>query len=139
MVRFRELFVVVVITACVASEASAQPGPPPGVPGPSRPVFSPYLNLVRRDVSPALNYYGIVRPQLNALNALQSVQQQLGALQQAAQPDIVMGLPVTGQPTYFLNNGGYFLNYRAGGGPINPSLTTRPAPFTPNRPGGRIR
>ncbi|MCI0700963.1 MAG: hypothetical protein L0241_07765 [Planctomycetia bacterium] len=146
MVRFREVLVAVVSVACVASvasEASAQPGPPPGVPGPSRPVFSPYLNLVRRDASPAINYYGIVRPQIAAYNAIQSTQQQLSQLRQAeAQVDIVTGLPVTGQPSYFLNTGGYFLNHRAGGGPVNSSVTTRPTlgnSPTPGRPMGRTR
>src|SRR5262245_773864 len=137
MIRARHLLVAVVVLAC-AGESSAQPAP--GVPGPPRPVFSPYLNLARRDAPPAVNYYGIVRPQFATYNAIQSFQQQLSSVQQTeAQPAVGGGLPVTGQPAFFLNTGGYFLNNRAGVGPVNPSVTTRSAPFTPPpmRPGRR--
>src|SRR5688500_1448403 len=54
--------VAAVVLASVGGRACAQPAP--GVGAPPRPVVSPYLNLARRDVNPAVNYYGIVRPQL---------------------------------------------------------------------------
>lgn len=36
--------------------------------------YSPYLNLLRRGSTPALNYYGIVRPQLQTQSAFQDVE-----------------------------------------------------------------
>jgi hypothetical protein len=102
----------------------AQPQPPGGVP--QRPTFSPYLNLLNRGASPALNYYGLVRPQ-------QQFQQQAGQLQQQlnsasadfqslqAQNSLLAGtlinsfLPPTGNVATFNNTGNYF--NRIGGGP----------------------
>jgi len=113
---------------------------PPGPVGVSRPVYSPYLNLVRRDAAPGINYYGLVRPQIAAQNNIQSLQQQITAGQRQQQsmsdPLANTGIPVTGQQVVFLNTGGYFLNNRSGGVPANPSLTTRSA-GTPARPAGR--
>ncbi len=43
-------------------------GPPGGYPG-SSPAFSPYLNIVGRG-NPAINYFGITRPQMEFRNAL---------------------------------------------------------------------
>ena len=113
----------------------------------SRPVFSPYLNLVRRDAPPGINYFGIVRPQLATQNSLQLLQQQINGGQQqqmqfAGQSVINPDLPSTGQQVFFLNTGGYFLNSRAGVGPINPALSTRggiptsiiPTPTRPTAP-----
>lgn len=134
MSRTGVLFAVAVL-ACAGGRGSAQQ-PAPGVLGPQRPTFSPFLNLARRDVDPALNYYGIVRPQIATANALRSLQQQAApsVLPTVNQPAVDPGLPITGQPTYFLNTGGYFLNSRAGAAPLMTTRTTRPAPFNPPIP-----
>jgi hypothetical protein len=131
----------VLLLACAVGRSAAQPpvpgGPSPGVLAPqSRPSFAPYLNLTNRNVDPAVTYYGIVRPQITTNNAVQALQQQAAAsAMQAAekQPAVDPGLPVTGQPTYFLNTGGYFLNSRSGLVPLNATRTTR-SPLSPSAP-----
>ena len=82
-----------------------------------RPVVSPYLNLLRTGSSPAINLYGIVRPEIafgNAINQLDQQQQGLAGQQQ----DLASytALPPTGQGTggarfltqskYYMTNGG---------------------------------
>lgn len=93
------------------------------------PAFSPYLNLLRGGVSPAVNYFGLVRPQIafqqQAFMLQQQVNQNAQSLQtlqtfstaglQAQQP----ALPYTGHPVVFNSLGGYFNNLpigRGGGG-----------------------
>lgn len=49
--------------------------PGPGSPG-FRPTVSPYLNLSRGG-NQAINYYGLVRPQVEGAQALQSIEKQL--------------------------------------------------------------
>lgn len=136
MFGIRFVTAVVIVLVFLTSTAAGQP-PVPISPA-QRPVFSPYLNLVRRDAPPGINYFGIVRPQLAAQSSLLMLQQQLAAGQQqlqmmgqsAANPD----LPVTGQQTFFLNTGGYFLNNRAGMGPVNQSFNTRSTRSNPVQP-----
>ena len=94
-----------------SSEAQAQVGSPP-----ARPTMSPYLNLLRSGGSPALNYYGLVRPEINNRQNLQALQtatatnqRNIGDLQNGGQ------LTATGVPTQFLNHGSYFMNQGSGG------------------------
>jgi hypothetical protein len=94
--------------------ASAQPqlGPSP------RPAFSPYLNLLRGNQSPALNYYGLVRPQIQARESILGLQNQVGANQEAiggVQAGLT-DLTATGHQTMFLNHGSYFLTQGGGVG-----------------------
>ena len=80
----RSLFraAVALVAACVgAGEASAQPPLPAGPVGITRPPFSPYLNLVRPGGSPALNYYGLVRPEVQARQSIQNLQGAVAANQ----------------------------------------------------------
>jgi hypothetical protein len=42
-----------------------------------RPTISPYVNLNRGIQNPAINYFGIVRPQIDNHQAIQSLQQQV--------------------------------------------------------------
>jgi hypothetical protein len=104
-----------------ASEAQAQfpvrPQPPGSLPQ-TQPVFSPYLNLLRRDNPGAVNYYGLVRPEIEFRNSLQGLQQQvtLNRLALNQQIDPTTGLPATGHSAYFLNLGGYFMNLSGAGG-----------------------
>src|SRR5262249_3436964 len=126
--------------------AAAQPplGRPPTNP-PSRPPGSPFTNLFRGGTNPAINYYGLVRPQQEFRSDLTQLQQQrlqAGAL--LTLPDQgVSTIPTTGHPTRFFNYSHYFLNQ--GGGQLNatpgtllgtPTFTPRPQlgapPVTPS-------
>ncbi len=131
MRRITFLFVAAApVLASAPGLASAQQ-PAPGVLTRPGPTFSPFLNLTRRDIDPAVNYFGIVQPQIATANALRSIQQQITpSLQQqmAGQGAIDSSLPITGQPSFFLNTGGYFLNSRTGSAPLT---NARPAPLLP--------
>src|SRR5687768_6759291 len=108
---------------CVGTAgASAQPPVPGG--GYSRPpAFSPYLNLLRGGGSPALNYYGIVRPQMQFRDAIQNLSNQVDLNQQAIGNLAATGnaLPTTGHPTQFMNLGGYFMSSGGGFGGAPPA------------------
>src|SRR4051812_21020503 len=59
------------------SPLRAQPGfplQPGGVGMAPRPAFSPYLNLLRQGGTPTLNYFGLVRPQMQANQAIANLQ-----------------------------------------------------------------
>ena len=139
MTRVSYLCAAVCAIGLVPGLARAQP---PGVLGGgagSRPVYSPYLNLARRDVPPGINYYGIERPQVAAQSGIQSLQQQQQLLAQAQRllttgpsPTANEALPVTGQQVTFLNTGGYFLNAGAGG-PITGPVVSRGGRGAPRR------
>ena len=96
--------------------AAAQP---PGPVGPRlSPPFSPYLNLTRQGASPAVNYYGLVRPQTQFANSLDNLQQQAGLIGQqlasnAASPDQPVA---SGHPFGFQNHRVYFQNQYSLGG-----------------------
>jgi hypothetical protein len=64
--------------------------------------------MLRRGNSPALNYFGLVRPELNFMNSLNSLQQQVGNDQQAIGDLQADNLPTTGHSAMFLNTRGYF-------------------------------
>ena len=92
--------------------ADAQPPLPGGSFGAPRPTFSPYLNLNRAGSSTALNYYGIIRPELQFRQSLSNLQgsvatnqQMIGNLQN--DPN---GLSATGHQIQFMNYGNYFLS-----------------------------
>ena len=87
--------------------ASAQA---PGVRPYARPAFSPYLNLNRFGANPAINYYGLVRPQLKYNADIQQLQQNTFELQQREPVVIGSEMPATGHATGFLNHQRYFLN-----------------------------
>jgi hypothetical protein len=113
-------------TVLVPGRASAQLAPLPSNFGrpPTNPlgtpVFSPYLNMARGGDS-ALNYYGLVRPQVQTQQSLQQLQQQqtLMEQQQSLSPLTtgvgglsttgLGGLPlVTGHETAFGNYSHFF-------------------------------
>jgi len=109
----------------VAGSASAQfqPNQPP----PRRPAFSPYLNLVRPGGGPTLNYFGLVRPELEFRQNIGGLQQQTNSLTEAANnPNTVdQGIRPTGNSASFMNYSHYF-NIRS----------TAPSPFNPTGPIG---
>lgn len=81
------------------------------------PAFSPYLNLLRGGSSPAINYYGIVRPEItfaNSLyqlegqqNQLQAQQNELGNQQGALAAQTT--LPATGHASGFMTQSKFFM------------------------------
>jgi hypothetical protein len=89
--------------------------------------YSPYLNLVRPG-SPGMNYYGLVRPEVEFRNNLQQLQRNTTRLQsqfsQATGGDLS-----TGHPSAFMYYGGFYPGLGQG------SLQSRNVPSaTPARP-----
>jgi hypothetical protein len=115
---------IVGLIALIAPAVQAQPVPPSI---PQRPAFSPYLNLLRGG-NPGLNYYGLVRPQLQLNEQYGQLQSRLNQFAREAdqQDDPFFGagsnanrynpyLPLTGYVARFDDLGGYF-NRLGGGG-----------------------
>jgi hypothetical protein len=103
------------VVATCADRAIAQvPIGGPGLPQQYRPAYSPYLNLLRSGSSPAVNYYGLVRPQLNFINSIGMLQQQVSSDQQEISGLQFGNLPTTGHPVQFLNLKGYFQSTQGG-------------------------
>jgi hypothetical protein len=113
------LLVAALLVGLVPAVAAAQPQPP----AVARPTFSPYLNLLRRGSNPAVNYYGLVQPQVR-------FQQQFGLLQRQVDQNALTlqgltsglvygedpGFPATGHPAVFNSLGHYYFNSPAQGG-----------------------
>jgi hypothetical protein len=123
----RTLFAALAALALGSGAAQAQvPYSQPQLSNPyQRPTISPYLNMLRPNVNPALNYYGLVRPQLQTTRTLQTFQQELQTVAGALAPTTQLGtqadnLPTTGHRTTFYNYGTYFPG--AGGGSLGGSL-----------------
>lgn len=81
----------------------------------SRPTVSPYLNLARSGSSPTLNYFGLVRPEMNNRLNLQAIQS-VAASNQRSIGDLVNGgeIPTTGVSSQFMNHYSYFQNQGSG-------------------------
>src|SRR5262245_51148744 len=75
-----------------------------------RPPVSPYINLLRPGTNPAINYYGLVRPQVEFRNNILGLQQQVGALDTQVGIDEagMAAFPTTGHPVAFMNYSHYF-------------------------------
>ena len=79
--------------------------------GPSaRPVVSPYINLGGRN--PVVNYYGIIRPELESrsleLRQQQNLQQLERRLREGEAKTEELMLPRTGHRSYFMNLSHYY-------------------------------
>ena len=72
------LLATALLLGSAAAPVRAQYVPPSGRPG-----YSPYLNLARPGVPPALNYFGLVRPELEFRRDVVGLQNQIGTLQQS--------------------------------------------------------
>jgi len=106
-----------------ASKCQAQPpigtgGPPVigGGVGMGQQPISPYLNLLRGNGSPVINYYGLVRPQMQAQSNFQSLQNQLNPYNAAQNANGYEQPLVTGHPFGFQNSRMYFQNQFIAGG-----------------------
>jgi hypothetical protein len=79
-----------------------------------RPPVSPYLNLLRAGSSPAVNYYGLVRPQLAFGSAIQNLDQQLSTLGQqtsSLEAEAATAIPPTGRVVGFMTHYRYFQTF----------------------------
>jgi hypothetical protein len=102
--------------------------PPPGLnPGAA---VSPYLNLLRRETIPGINYYGIVRPQVEFGNSILQLQEQGLLTRQEVNSEAERFAPTTGHPVQFQNAGRYFqtLNRQTTANALNatPATTFKP-------------
>jgi hypothetical protein len=107
------------VLALSPGRASAQFLQPPPSFGqmPANPLgiqqFSPYLNLQRTN-SPGINYFGLVRPQMQTQQSLMQLQQQQSLLEQQTAAGLTAvnglgGLPMpTGHQVQFMNYSHYF-------------------------------
>ncbi len=94
-------------TTAFAQFGYTQPQPQGG------PTFSPYLNLNRSGTQAGINYFGLVRPQLQTNQQLQNLQNQQALLaNELGGGAIVPGQPVpvstTGHPVYYFDYARYF-------------------------------
>jgi len=107
---FRSVLALAVLVGCGATDAVGQvlPTQPTGQP-PYRPPVSPYINLLRRGGNPAINYYGLVRPQIEFSREIRRIDQDLATRgQQGRQFDEESGLPTTGHAASFMNYSHFF-------------------------------
>lgn len=82
-----------------------------------RPSFSPYLNLLRQGNPGYLNYYGLVRPQLQTQQALGNLQGQVQANTLGLnQLTTATGTSAAGQGFGYFTHRAYFMNNAGGGG-----------------------
>ncbi len=81
---------------------------PPSLNPSRRPAVSPYINLLRQGSDPAVNYYGIVRPDITFRSSINQLQQQEAVLTQGQQDLTTAVLPATGHATGFLTQSKYF-------------------------------
>ena len=89
-----------VLIAAAVLGGGDQPAAAQGPVGPTTPPpFSPYLNLIQRrgNNSAAINYFGIVRPQIEFSRAIQNLEMQTARNRQTLQLQQEVD-PVTGQP-----------------------------------------
>lgn len=107
------LILTEVVVAQVSPSGPATWGGPPG--GISRPTTSPYLNLMGRG-NPAINYFGIVRPQQQFQTFLSGSTGApgIGAPEDLTDPELRRG---TGHPATFDNLSHYYFN--------NPAVPTQ--------------
>ena len=127
----RNLFALGVL-ALAAVPALAQPRVGPT----SRPAVSPYLNLVRPGSPPGLNYYDLVKPQLEFRRDILDLRQQVTS-NQTVLTDLTAGgtgsiIPTTGHTTRFMDTGGFYPGLPGTTSRLNSSQGHTPArPRTP--------
>jgi len=116
--RIRYVFAAAVSSLILAPGLSPAQGPLPY----QTPTVSPYLNLLRQGSPQAINYYNLVRPQVEFNNSIQQLNQQVGVnrqglsdLQQSSNRT-TSTLPPTGFIPQFQTQRSYFLTYTGGAG-----------------------
>ena len=81
----------------------------------SRPTVSPYLNLLQGG-NPAINYYGLVRPQLAFRNALQNLGENVNTIGNNVNSLETNQPTQTGHRSSFMTQGAYFMTNGSGVG-----------------------
>jgi hypothetical protein len=107
----RMLFLLVGLLGVLARPDLAPAQVPFGQFPSPRPPVSPYLNLNRPGTDPAINYYGIVRPQLQFYGGIQSLQQDVAANQAAIATGFGTAqnlVPTTGVVANFMTESRFF-------------------------------
>src|SRR5689334_21982830 len=104
------LGVALVLSLPPAAAVAQAPINPRGVPGYNTPAVSPYINLLRTGSPQAVNYYGIVRPEIQFRNSLQNLQQQVTDIGTATAETGTTSAapPPTGHAVSFLNYSHYY-------------------------------
>lgn len=120
MKRFQLAAVAVVgfLALLVPATARGQVGGPRPVMAPVfRPAVSPYLNLLRRGQSTALNYYNLVLPEVNFAKNISDINDQVIGNQRSITQleDTSNTLPDTGHHAQFMSHAKYFMNSAGGG------------------------
>ncbi len=101
----------------------------------SRPTVSPYLNLLQNG-NPAINYYGLVRPQMAYDRALQNLGTSVNALGNNVNALDINQTPQTGHRSSFMTQGQYFnTNGAVGGNPYGSQQNIRPGGTSGQNPG----
>jgi hypothetical protein len=105
------------VLALTSGMASAQPPLPY-----QTPTVSPYLNLLRTGTPTSLNYYNLVRPQIDFNSSITQLSQQtalnrqgINNLQQQSTAGTNSTLPPTGFIPQFQSQRSYFLTYSGTG------------------------
>jgi hypothetical protein len=67
------------------------------------------LNLFNGGTNPAINYFGIIRPEIEFRNSLLQMQQQI-AMGEQSTSDLAttLGMVTTGHPSFFMSHRKYF-------------------------------
>ena len=115
MNRFQPALIALTLALAAGAAEAQQPGVQPSTPYQySPPTVSPYLNLLNRG-NPGINYYGIVRPQIQANQQFQTLQYGLArttaeaeAANATATAPAPGQLPDTGHATGFMTYTKYF-------------------------------
>ncbi len=80
----------------------------------SRPAVSPYLNLLQGGQTAGLNYYNLVRPEIDYRASILRLQQQSQVNEQALSDLQSTILPTTGHAAAFMAHGNYFQSFTGG-------------------------
>jgi hypothetical protein len=117
MIMIRFTLPMLLLTAGIATaQVPFSPTQPNQSGLPSRPVYSPYLNLLNGNAPVYQKYYGLVLPQIQQQNQINNLQQQVTGLQNT-QPQAYYagsgGELFTGKQVSYFTHRGYFMN--AGG------------------------
>lgn len=107
-----------VVTLGAETGYAQYPGTGPRGYNPQQPTYSPYLNLARPG-NVGLNYYGLVRPEVNFRNSIGGLQQDVNTLNQPyTDPTTPNTFLYTGHASQFNNLSHYYggFNRLTGGG-----------------------
>ena len=84
MLRFKPALIAMALTIAASAAQAEQPIVQPTRPNNTPPVLNPYLNMLRGG-NPAINYYGLVRPQMQQGQQLQMLQNGLARTTEEAE------------------------------------------------------